>query len=80
MQLNKELLPLVAATVVLFAMHNSSSPLNIENAVVGVLGMLWLNLFCARWRRTMVCVCASVSSPSLSFVSLSLSRALCLFV
>ena len=80
MQLNKELLPLVAVTVVLFAMHNSSSPLNIENAVVGVLGMLWLNLFCARWRRTMVCVCASVSSPSLTFVSLSLSRALCLFV
>jgi len=44
------LVPLVLTSLVLFAMHNSTSPLNIENALLGIVAMVWINKYAAQWR------------------------------
>ena len=50
------LVPLVLASLVLFAMHNSTSPLNIENALLGIAAMVWINKYAAQWRYMCMCV------------------------
>ena len=50
--LSQQLVPLVVISVVLFAMNNSTAPLHIETAVLGILAMMWINKYALQWRRS----------------------------
>ena len=47
-----EMVPLVLVAVVLFAMKNSTSPLDVEQGLTGIAAMIWINASVAHWART----------------------------